>query len=256
MTIILITFLKHKSHELYVGNPPLTDLNAWTEVINRMKLVQSNLIECVTEFRIKKSFKEKFVSHRSAMIQLENDIVKDQQLMINPKNVLAMEKLQLDFVVGPQEYRTTEHTGYDPMYQSVLSFGNPSLLSVEINSLIVNEGCVTILGDRNYEVSLPIASSNPSTHFTVIPDTKEVHYDQDWIISKVDRKSLLGLDKILNIVLVNENHSESNRLTIPKTYRNLFKVVHNQSFTVVVIPKIINLIEDYIEIGQSQTILQ
>ena len=150
----------HKSHELYTSNPPLPDSAAWTEVINKMKLVQVNLTQHLTEHKFKEKPKLKSKPHKTALIHLEQDLLFEKHLVIPSYKELKMKKKSLAFTVAPQENTNTFHKGYDPLYQSTISLGNPSFLSIEAHSLVREESSVTILGDRNFEVTLPLAISN------------------------------------------------------------------------------------------------
>jgi len=75
------------------------------------------------------------------------------------------------------------------------------------HSLVREESSVTTLGDKNFEVTLPLAISNSNSQYTVVPSFKQVHYDSEGTSSKIDRLSLLGLDKLVNITMTSDNHS-------------------------------------------------
>ena len=91
----------HKSHELYTSNPPLPDSAAWTEVINKMKLVQVNLTQPLTEHKFKEKPKLKSKPHETALIHLEQDLLSEKHLVIPSYKELKMKKKSLAFTVAP-----------------------------------------------------------------------------------------------------------------------------------------------------------
>ena len=238
----------HKSQVLHNSDPPLPDLQSWTEVIERMKLVQVNLIQHLDEIKFKKIRKMSKSSNREAAQQLELELQMERHLVIPDYKEIPMKIKELSFAVSTQEYPATKHRNYDPLFQSTVSLGNPSFLAIEAYSLLKNENNVTILGDRNFEVTLPLAISNPLSQYVVVPSAKPVHYDNEGISSKIDRQRLLGLDKLVNITMTNDSYAESNRLTISKTYHKLMSIVRGQYYSIVLLPRIMEEQTDYISI--------